>query len=700
MPEWTPVGIKHASPIPNHEARTSRLTSPVFWRIAEGASLGLVLALAGVLRLGWPGYNAFLYDEARVSLLALQMAHGTFISVGMPSSTALPNMPGLVWLMTPLFWLSSDPLFATLAIGLANTLAVAGVWWLARRAWGSWAALCAALLLAGSPWSVFYSRSIWGQDLLVPLTVIWALGAYGASRPVLSNVQPDPNLHRITSRRPDFSIFGCIFVAFFAPQVHYAGLALIPATVLMGLRFKWWRRWKAGLAGFTLAALCALPFALAVLRDPGLRSAFRTMLQAQTQYNLTSLYNWAEVGLGLRWEWLLLSPNWAWPQPLGGLLRGAQIVVGTLGGLGLGVLAYQTWWYRQFWNTRLATLGFILALVPPLLFLRHNTPVYQHYQLVVLPALFLGAGALAGAGSWRSRASGVPAFPSWLRQVWGPAITLLALGAALVQAVALGQGIYLMGQSSPPGGLGTPLHYPRAAIQALKVRAAALGGAEIIVSTPGDDPAFLGDAAIFETLLWGTPHRIVDGNSVLLIPGSSEAKTILLSIYPAQAALDEARMAGIVSAEQPLPRRKGELPYISWQAAGAPQGFHTITPQTLANGAVLVGYRVRRAGDKLRLSTLWQLTRSMVTEDYHQFNHLYSTDGQTKLEGQDRPLSTHAWKAGDTLITWADFTLPQEPGVIWFDVGMYAYPSMDRVAVQDPANTTASIRLGPVESWD
>jgi hypothetical protein len=693
------LGATHASLLPPREDGWFRPVSP-FWRIAEGVSLGFVLVLAGVLRLGWPGANGFLYDEARVSLLALQMAHGTFISVGMPSSTALPNMPGLVWLMTPFFWLSPDPLFATLAIGLANTLAVAGIWWLARRAWGPWAALCAALLLAGSPWSVFYSRSIWGQDLLVPLAVVWALGAYGASHPIRATAQLGSGPHRVLKLIPDFAMFGCVFIALFAPQVHYAGLALIPATILVGLRFRWWHRWKAGLAGTIVAGLCALPFALALLHDHGLRSALHTMLQAPAQYDLTSLYKWAEVGLGLRWEELLLDPKWVWPQPLGGLLRTAQITVGALGGLGLGVLAWQTCWQHQPKHSRLATISVVLALVSPLLFLRHTTPVYQQYQLITLPALFLGAGALAGASSWRSRTSGASVLPGWFCRIWGPVITLLALGVALVQAVALGQGINLMSQSSPPVGLGTPLRYPRAAAQALRAEADAMGGGEIIVLAPGDDPAFLADAAIFEALLWGTRHRIVDGNSVLLIPGESETKTILLSVYPDLPALDEARLAGIVSAEQPLPRRTGELPYIAWQVNGAPQGYQAISPQTLANGAVLVGWRARRVGDRLRFSTMWQLTRSMVSEDYHQFNHLYSADGQTKLQGQDRPLSTHAWRIGDTLITWADFALPQEPGGIWFEVGMYAYPSMERVAVQDPANTTAAIRVGPVESWD
>ena len=345
-------------------------------------------------------------------------------------------------------------------------------------------------------------------------------------------------------------------------------------------------------------------------------------------------------------------------------------------------------------------LGLALALVPPLLFVRHTTPVYVQYQLTALPAFCLGVGALAGMGWWQVRPPSASARLSWLRRAWGPAITLLALGVALVQATALGQGIQTMLQRATPGGLGTPLYYPRAAAQALRAEAGVQDGAEIIVLAPGDDPAFIADAAIYEVLLWDTPHRIVDGRSVLLVPGEAEARAVLLAVFPDMAALDEARAAGLVATERPLPRRTSEPPYIAWRAAGTPQSYQTVTPQALANGAVLMGWRIRRVGDMLRLSTWWQLTGPLTLGDYHQFNHLYSADGQTQLEVQDRPLSAHAWRAGDTLITWADFALPTQQGALWFDVGMYAWPSLQRVAVQGAADPNASIRLGTVEPWD
>ena len=103
-------------------------------RLLESLALIGVLALAGILRMGWPGVNAFNFDQARVSLLALQMARrGEVPVLGIQSSAGIPNFPTTAWLFALPYRLSSDPLLATLCVGLLGTLAVAGAWWLARR---------------------------------------------------------------------------------------------------------------------------------------------------------------------------------------------------------------------------------------------------------------------------------------------------------------------------------------------------------------------------------------------------------------------------------------------------------------------------------------------------------------------------------------------------------------------------------------
>jgi hypothetical protein len=73
-----------------HSSATYTRPPQIFW-------LGLLLffGLAAGLRLGWLGVNAYSYDEARLSYLALAQARaGQFASVGMSSSVGLPNFRG------------------------------------------------------------------------------------------------------------------------------------------------------------------------------------------------------------------------------------------------------------------------------------------------------------------------------------------------------------------------------------------------------------------------------------------------------------------------------------------------------------------------------------------------------------------------------------------------------------------------------
>ena len=66
-------------------------------RVLQRAAPAGVLALAALLRLGWPGVTLFDFDQARVSLLSLQMARqGEFARLGMQSSSSLPDFPATV----------------------------------------------------------------------------------------------------------------------------------------------------------------------------------------------------------------------------------------------------------------------------------------------------------------------------------------------------------------------------------------------------------------------------------------------------------------------------------------------------------------------------------------------------------------------------------------------------------------------------
>lgn len=632
-------------------------------RTVEALSLAAVLALGGVLRLGWVGVHSFGFDEARVSLLALQMARGgQFAYAGMPSSIGMPNPPGFVWLMALPFALSTDPLVASLLIGGLNLLAVLGVWVLARDAWGPWAALAAGLFMASSPFAVFYSRSIWSQDLLAPMAVLWALaGTIGLRR----NSGPLLAVH--------------LFLAGFAWQVHYAGIVLAPATLWFVARYSLWRRWFWLAAGAAGAALTLAAFAPTLLRYAPHLLGILAGNEARAIDPTGVFLRWAEVGMGANWEWLPLGWAWRWHPALAWAQLFAQGITGILIGGGLiGVI----WRARRPRQTHqcdaepLATLLPVWALATPLVFLVAGTQTHPQYQLAALPALMLAGGAMAALLPIRRR---------------GPLVVALALAVALTQGAAAAMSIEANRRQLQAGGMGTPLGYPRAAAATLR------DGLPIYVHAASDDAASDADAAGMAVLLWGYPHRIINGSNALLIPPTG-ARAHQLFMFPDLPAAEQAQRYAAIEARRELPRRLGEPPYLALTVVGgAPQGLQPIEPVKLENGVELRGWEARWEGEELWLVTWWRITDGLRPGRYHQFNHLYAAEGVTPHQVRDTPISSAAWQAGDSLITWAAFR-PEITGPYHFEVGMYTYPGLQRIAVvgAEPG-APMSIPLGPVE---
>ncbi len=657
-----------APPLPQVEEGTQlRVSAPArcsMPRTLEAVGLVILLAVAACLRLGWVGVHSFGYDEARIALLALEMAQGgQFAAVGMPSSAGIPNPPGFVWLMSMALALSPDPLVASLLIGAVNVLAVLGLWYLARQAWGPWAALAAGLLLATSPLAVFYSRSIWSQDLLAPMAVLWALAGVGGVRhengPLLA-------LH--------------LFLAGFAWQVHYSGAVLLPASAWLVVRYRLWRRWPWLLAGAASALLAITPFALALLREGGAPlQGLVALSPAAWRPNEEALLRWVEVGIGANWSWLPLGSEWRWPPALGLAQRIAQGLTGVLMALGLsGVIAHA-------WRTRpapqgeaeiLANLLPAWALATPLIFTLSPGPVHHQYQLAALPALLLAAAAPAALGP--------------VRWHWrGPLVAALALVVAIPQGLAAGISLQANRSQLQPGGMGTPLAYPRAAASALQ------DGTPIRVHTASDDPAYDADAAAMSVLLWDYPHQLVNGSTSLLLPPEGERVYLWLP-FADLPALEMAHRYAHIESTWELPRRQGEPPYIALRViGGAPKDLPPSQPVALENGATFIGWEARWEQESLVLVTCWRIGNNLLPGRYHQFNHLYTPDGEAPLAVQDAPTSSGAWNAGDILITWATFQ-PEELGPYFFEVGMYHYPSLARVPIRgDGAASNGAIRLGP-----
>ncbi|MHB1317089.1 MAG: ArnT family glycosyltransferase [Anaerolineae bacterium] len=630
----------------------------------EYLGLALILLFAAVLRLGWPGINSFSFDEARVSLLALQMARqGQIPAVGIPSSAGIPNPPAFVWLMAIPFALSRDPLVATLFVGGLSVLSVLGLWALARRAWGPWSALTAGLLYAGAPYSVLYARSIWSQDLMAPLAILWAWCAVQA----------------VERRRP-WAIAGHFLVAGLAWQVHYSGAVLIPFTLWLDLRYRLWARTTDGkpkwiwlLLGGVVPVATVIPFASALLRSGTGSGGLRALIGQPANWSVKSFVLWAQVGAGHAWEWLLLGWDWRWAPVEGAAQTGARLLTATLILAGLLAVCVRVWrvLLRHEHPSTLDELVLVWALATPVFFLRSGTPVYHQYMLGALPALALLASRPAQAPD---------------RRWQGPAVLVAACAIALVQGWAVAASVRANASELHPGGMGTPLLYPRNVASLLR------DGAPVYTHARSDAAEFDADASAMRVLFWGYPHRVVNGEAVLLLPPDGE-RTHLLFMFSDSPALAVARQLSRVKEEREIPRRTGEPPYTVLDLTGLEPG--SLTPgdgQTLENGLAFLGWRATRVGDTLHILTCWQVLDAYAPGRYHQFNHLYAAGGKTPLEVQDASLSSGAWEAGNVLVSWATFPI-REVGPYEIEIGMYTFPELARVPLSAAEN---ALRLGPI----
>jgi hypothetical protein len=688
--------------------------------VFEWIALLAILLLAAWLRFGWVGVSSYAGDEARISLDALRLTRGgEFVYIAQPSSTGIPFLPASVWMFAPPYLLSPDPLVATLYVCLISLLTVVGTWVLARR-WGVWAGLAAALFMAASPYAVFYGRSIWQPNLLPAFGVLWAWSAL---------------------RGRAFGIALNCFLAGFVLQVHFAGAAFALGSLFLFVRYRWWRQLFPVLIGGGLAALCTLPyFYYLFTQAPQVLDNFRQVGGGEATIDLSAALNWLRLALGYDWGYLALGDYDAHSRNLL-----TVVIAGGLLSIGFWVLVvrYQVSGIRyqatkkfsvpssQFSGAKaksaasevttrhpniahpepgtqnrelatenpeprtqnyelrtanyelktrhssLVTITLIWLLASPLFFLRHSTPVLPHYQLVALPVAALLVGAATQLLPWRAWRIGVTGVTLVLALLWTTQI------AASLDRAAI--------ERPPQSAISSIVNESRDAAHALTSDRAAL------FFTHGDDPALSGEVAVFRTLLWEHPNaRIVDGTTTLILP--AEPATLMGTLAPFQA-WEELIASGLAVDVRQHPRRAPAEPFVSvvYDGVTAPQGFTEIAPVMLVDGSVVEGWRVRRVGDRLRISTLWHIDTLPPDMALQQFHHLYAMpvgaqyiaplQDAASLQSapdyvSDVPLSARQWRVGDRVIVMADF-VGVPPGTYLLVIGHYALADGTRMTTME-----------------
>jgi len=633
---------------------------------AEWLAIAALITLAAVVRLARPDLTEFKADEGRLLTLALQAAAGDVPLHGIASSVGFPNAPLSVWLYALPLLLWRHPFAPTLFTGLLNTLAVAGVYWLARRYWGVGAALGAALLLAVGPWAIIFSRKIWAQNLLPPFAVGWGIGAA---------------LAFVEGRRP-FVVLHLICLAL-AVQLHPAAAGLAPATMLFLVVFRRRIGWRWVIAGGLLAALTAVPYLWhlwGVWRAGGL--SFSTG-QAAAEVSLDSLRLALSIAPGFGIE-PLAGAGFALPL-------GAVVVRWLWLALVVAGLAYAAWRAAWRWERPASRVGFIVLawlLAPALLFVWHRTPVYVHYFIAGLPAACLLAGAVfaAAVGRLSARARGL----AWAALVLTAGLQMLGWGALMRAVVAA------------PGetGFGLPLRTKLAAADAAQRLRDETGAAEVLLAGDGADPERDDFPAEFRALLHDAPRRTVDLNAealfpaaaavVLLGPASADGPASARDLYAAAPGAVETFEAG------------GAVAYTvhALPPAAAPRpGVALPAPALLGNFARIVGHNPLRFGpDGAVWDLFWRTADNPDAADYHLFNHLLDGRGARVAQADGAAFAGRQWRAGDVVVS--RFRLPVPANVeppLTMRVGMYRFPSLESVPVLDeaanPAGDAVEFRL-------
>jgi hypothetical protein len=543
---------------------------------------------------------------------------------------------------------------------------VVGVWWLGRR-WSAWAGLVASLYMAASPYAVFYGRSIWQPNLLAPLATLWTIAAYlGVTR---------------TDRLAKFGVALNVFLGLFVVQVHFAGIALVPATLYLFARFRWWRsgRLVPTLIGAALAGIAALPYLYYVtVTAPGVLTAYGTTLGGSASIDGQGFENLLRLALG--WDWAFLGMGDAIP-----FAPDFLSIAGPSGLVGIG-LFFLLYWIIAVVRVRRVPpddtlqaphpqldpsveIILLLLIVSPLFFLRHSTPVLIHYELIALPALAL----LAGAST----------LPFQYARSKRPVVVLAMLVAVSWSYQIVETLSYTAANRPPNSALSSILRESRDAANAV--------ADPVLFFTHGDDPAIDGEVAVFKTLLWERDHHILNGDNLLILP--PYPATLLATLAPFQA-WEEIEASGLALDVQEYPRREGALPFVATRYDGIsePQGFTLIDPIPFADGTELIGWRARRVGPRLRVSTLWRVTSDTAPGTYQQFHHLRTSDEGDPLAISDVPLSRATWRVGDRVIVMADF-FDIAPGTenLSIDIGHYSLPDLTRISLADSPDSLVSL---------
>jgi 4-amino-4-deoxy-L-arabinose transferase-like glycosyltransferase len=213
--------------------------------------LAAIVAVGAWLRLQHLELLEFKGDEAFAANRALEFVRGGKLPTsGLMSSVGVSNPPLFIWLLIPMFFITSSVAGVCCLIASLGLAAVVATWWIGRKYYSPLTGLVAAALFATAPWAVIYSRKIWAQDF-VPVfatATMWAM-------------------HVLIFGKKPKAVFWVLCLPICVIQIHYSGFALTATVVAILLLLRPKIDWRLAIAGVALAMALAVPYVMAQQKD-------------------------------------------------------------------------------------------------------------------------------------------------------------------------------------------------------------------------------------------------------------------------------------------------------------------------------------------------------------------------------------------------------------------------------------------------
>lgn len=705
------------------------------WIVLRHWPLWVALVVGAFLRLWHLDSAMFLNDQSTLMTLARDAwtLHALPVT-GIPSSIGTLNPPFSVYLLMPFAALGRNPWPAVVSLALWNVAGIGLTYLFALRHFGRGVAAVSALLMATCGAAVDYSRYLWQQNYLAPFLALFGIALFSWC---------------VRGKHGWFPV--AILAVVVAALLHPTALLLLPMVAVAAVLAPVWpNRWEWGISILGVALLLAptiiwetlthgsdvqalmqvvheqshVDWAVVaclyeVLGRPGTATGFpvapdgtltslrallferpHTIFEANAFY---SLLGGGDVWIPLAACVLFLV---GWLALTSGLLRPAlprrRQGDSDTEASDLPPRVRQRAWQRlrgdPAWRGR--ALLWLWVTLPPLALVRHTSPLYAHYLIILYPAVFVVSaigvnwliGRASALGRMRVRSHSSAARPR--RALPGVAIGLFV--ALLVASQATQSGLFVAslgaGQFDGPSWDSLPLRALSAADVTLGSLRQRLGARAVFVLT---QPAR--DAALTYMLVTDHPNRVRVPDDCLVLPApamspslvvtsrASSASAQLLSQIPNAAHVADIPLPGgeplqvfrVTAATAPLPGEQQATPLVFRDAAGDALGLQGVARS--GPGLLRLRWRVLTNAPAGLAQTAFQLTVSARAD-------AAANDTVT--------CQATAWHAGETLFTWLPTTNTGTTEVPL--VAATARAGAEAVSVQEQTTTPGLHWAGPV----